>query len=265
MFDDSEEVFIELANAQRLDIIHKLREGGKNLSLLSKELKYTMQEVHRNLNRLTNAGLIEKNSNGTFALTTFGNTIITQIPSISFLSRNKTYFSDHTFGDIPMKFVQRIGALNSSTLIQGLVAVIEKIKDVYTHSNEYVYGMIPQVPLDIMETIVSVIQMQKIRFNYILPKQALVPKRGKEMLKEVKYTDLLKTGMVERKMIDVVKVGVILNETTGLVMFPSTKGDTDMSNVLYSSDTLFHEWCQDFFRYNWIKSRSFDEEQLRVV
>ncbi len=72
MFDDSEEVFIELANAQRLDIIHKLREGGKNLSLLSKELKYTMQEVHRNLNRLTNAGLIEKNSNGTFALTTFG-------------------------------------------------------------------------------------------------------------------------------------------------------------------------------------------------
>ena len=169
-----------------------------------------------------------------------------------------------------MKFVQRIGSLDNSMFISGLVAVIEEIKELYRHSEEYIYGMIPQVPLDLMEVAASTVTERKIKFHYILPKNAIIPKKGKDFLNEINYQELLKKGLVERKMIEEVKVSVVLNEKKALVMFPSVKGETDM-NGAFSSDIdrennrLFHEWCLDYFRYCWLDSKPFDNSKLREV
>jgi len=154
--ESTQRIFFELASDQRLSILFKLNRkqqsetGVYNLSKLAKHLNVTMQEVHRNLNRLMDAGLIEKDSTGIFSLTTFGNAIINQIATFDFLSRNKEYFSTHTFGkETPMKFIQRIGALNNCEFNSGVVAVIELWKQhIYRESTEYIYGMLPQVPLD---------------------------------------------------------------------------------------------------------------------
>src|SRR5205823_9140053 len=129
--EDTEQTYVELASEQRLSILLKLTERDTKLSQLAKDIGVTMQEVHRNVNRLMDVGLIKKNSEGTFSLTTFGNTIIKQIPAYDFLSRNKEYFSGHTLGDIPIKFIQRIGALDNSEYIHGMVAVIELWKHIY--------------------------------------------------------------------------------------------------------------------------------------
>ena len=270
VFEDSEKTFIELSNSQRLQIINALTHSSMNLTLIAKHLGITMQEAHRNFNRLMDAGIVSKDSSGSYSLTTFGNTIVTQIPSINFLSKNKNYFSDHYFADLPMKFVQRIGSLDNSKFIQGLVAVIEEIKEMYRFSEEYIYGMIPQVPLDLMEVAAKTVKERKIKFNYILPKNAAIPKKGKDFLNEINYQELLKNGLVERRMIEDVRVSVVLNEKKALVMFPSIKGETDMNGAFSNSihkenNKLFHEWCLDYFRYCWLSSKPFDNAKLREV
>jgi predicted transcriptional regulator len=270
IFEESERTFIELSNSQRLQIINALKNASMNLTLIAKHLGITMQEAHRNFNRLMDAGIVTRDSKGSYSLTTFGNTIMTQIPSINFLSKNKNYFSDHYFADLPMKFVQRIGSLDSGKFIQGLVAVIEEIKELYRHSEEYIYGMIPQVPLDLMEVAVKTVTERKIKFNYILPKNAAVPKKGKDFLNGINYQELLKNGLIERKMIDEVKVSIVLNEKKALVMFPSIKGETDMNGAFSNgidreNNKLFHEWCLDYFRYSWLDSKPFDNSKLREV
>jgi predicted transcriptional regulator len=270
IFEESEKTFIELSNSQRLQIINALKNASMNLTLLAKHLGITMQEAHRNFNRLMDAGIVSRDSNGSYSLTTFGNTIMTQIPSINFLSKNRNYFSDHYFENLPMKFVQRIGSLDNSNFISGLVAVIEEIKELYRQSQEYIYGMIPQVPLDLMEVAAKTVMERKIKFNYILPKNAAIPKKGKDFLNEINYPELLKKGLVERKMIDEVKVSVVLNEKKALVMFPSVKGETDMNGAFSNSidrenNKLFHEWCLDYFRYSWLDSKPFDNSKLREV
>jgi hypothetical protein len=169
-----------------------------------------------------------------------------------------------------MKFIQRIGSLDDSKFIQGLVAVIEEIKEMYRHSNEYIYGMIPQVPLDLIEVAAKIVMERKIKFNYILPKNAVIPKKGKDFLNEINYPELLKSGLVERKMIDDVKVSVVLNEKKALLMFPSIKGETDMNGAFSNSidresNKLFHEWCLDYFRYSWLDSKPFDHSKIREV
>jgi predicted transcriptional regulator len=270
IFEESEKTFIELSNSQRLQIINALENTSMNLTLLAKHLGITMQEAHRNFNRLMDAGIVSRDSNGSYSLTTFGNTIMTQIPSINFLSKNRNYFSDHYFANLPMKFVQRIGSLDNSNFIRGLVAVIEEIKELYRHSQEYIYGMIPQVPLDLMEVAAKTVMERKIKFNYILPKNAAIPKKGKDFLNEINYQELLKKGLVERKMRDEVKVSIVLNEKKALVMFPSVNGETDMNGAFSNSldrenNKLFHEWCLDYFRYSWLDSKPFDNSKLREV
>jgi predicted transcriptional regulator len=266
-FENTAETFVELASEQRLSILFKLATKGANLSGLSKELNITMQEVHRNLNRLMETGLIKKDSQGTFTLTTFGNTILKQIPTYDFLSRNKEYFSEHTLGDIPMKFIQRIGALTNSEYIPGMVAAIELWKELYNNSTKYIYGMLPQIPLDLIETIIPKIKDGGVKFSYILPQKAVVPRKRTDLLKNAGFQDLLKKGSVERRMVDRVPVGVVLNEKQATLMFPTFKGDTaDMNSMFYSKDDLlFHEWCLDYFRYCWYGSKSFDESKLQEV
>lgn len=266
----TEQIFFELASEQRLSILFKLTERDSKLAKLAKDLNVTMQEIHRNLNRLMGAGLIEKASDGTFSLTTFGNVIMTQIPTFGFLSRNRSYFSEHTFGDIPMKFIHRIGALDSSQYVSGVVAVIELWKHLYSQSSEYIYGMLPQIPLDLIEAIMPKIRNAGVRFNYILPEKAIVPKNRTQILQNSSYRELMRKGMVERRMVPKIQVAVVLSETQSTVLFPNLKHETDMNSLFYSSAIqvdkgLFHDWCLDFFRYNWYNSRSFDESKLVEV
>ena len=268
--ENTEQTFIELASEQRLSILLRLTEEDIKLSQLAKDLSVTMQEVHRNINRLMEVGLIKKYAEGTFSLTTFGDTIIKQIPAYDFLSRNKEYFLDHNLGQIPMKFGHRIGALNNSDYVSGLVAVIERWKQLYNESSEYIYGMVPQIPLELIESVIPKIKNDGVKFNYILPQKAIVPKKRTQLLTQSGYYDLLKMEkkIVDRRMVDRVQVAVVLNERQATVMFPTVKDKTsaDMNSMFYSrDDSLFHEWCLDYFRYCWYNSKPFDETKLLEV
>ena len=66
-------------------------------------------------------------------------------------------------------------------------------------------------------------------------------------------------------MVETVKVAVILNEKQAAVLFPTQKGETDMNMMFYSLDSVFHEWCLDYFRYRWYRSDIFDESKLEEI
>jgi predicted transcriptional regulator len=100
------------------------------MSTLSRSLKMSMQDAKRNLDNLLSEGLVERDSKGVFSLTTFGSMIVRQIPSMDFLSRNKEYFSDHNFGEIPDKFIHRIGELNDSKS-RRLKGCMQKLKNIF--------------------------------------------------------------------------------------------------------------------------------------
>jgi predicted transcriptional regulator len=269
-FISTSTIFFELASEQRLSILFRLSKQSSKLAQLAKDLDVTMQEVHRNLNRLQDSGLIRKDANGQFSLTTFGTTILQQIPTMNFLSRNKEYFSDHYLGNIPMKFVHRIGALDNSEYIEGLVAVLERWKQIYNSAREYIYGMLPQIPLELIETLLAILKQGGIKFNYILSQQTIVPKKRTDLLKDAGFQDLLKKGLVERRMVDRMPVAVILNEKEATVMFPTLKRAqpvADLNSIFYSGkdNLLFHEWCLDYFRYSWYGAKTFDESKLLEV
>ena len=256
--------FLELASEQRLNIIFGLREKKSKVSNMAKELGATVQEVHRNFERLDDAGLITKDKEGYYELTTYGNTICTQIPDLVFVSKYRKYFEDHDFGDIPQKFIQRIGALAEGQYVKGFVKVLEQWKEIYKNSNEYIYNILSEVPYttDLIEPIVDKVK-KGVKLNSILSESAIIPKERKKIFENLGLKKLIETGLLERKMKKDVKVVVVLNEKEACVMFPTIDGEADLSKMFYSNDPLFHEWCLDYFRYCWHGSDVFQESKLK--
>ena len=270
IFDETEEIFSSLANSQRLAILYIISNNNKKtLSSIAKELKITTQETHRNLNKLMNSNIIQKDFKGYFSLTVFGDMIIKNISAINFLSKHKRFFSEHNFHNIPIKFIQRIGALEKSDYLSGFVAVIEYIKRMYQNCEKYIYSILPQVPLDLIHTAIPIVRERGLKFKHILPIDALIPKISEEFLKNEGYSQLLHTGIIERRMISKTNLGIVLTEKQALVMFPLSKGNVDMnyifSNNVSMDDGLFHEWCLDYFIEIWNNAKTFDVSKLKKV
>lgn len=264
-FANTEKTFFELASEQRLAIIFQLYKKSAKISQIAKDLGITMQEAHRNVNRLQDAGLIEKDPEGIFALTTFGNTIIKQIPTFNYLSKHKEYFSEHVLGELPIKFIMRLGALDKSEYIKGVVAMLERWKDIYRDADQYICEIVSQVPMDLIEPAVTRVKEKGVKYSYVFPKDVIIPKGRKDLLKKLGHSELLNKGSIEHRMVEGVQVAVILNEKHAAVMFPTQKGETDMNMIFHSSDPVFHEWCLDYFRFRWYGSDIFDETQLKEI
>jgi len=262
LIDETAEYVLELASSQRLSILIGLLNKDLTPTIFAKEIGATKQEVHRNFLRLEKAGLIKKKVNGTYSLTTFGQTLCTQVPSLVFLSQNRRYFEEHNFGEVPHKFQMRCGQLANSQYIKGISKVLEQWKLVYKNSDEYVCEILSEVPLDLIEPLVKKIK-KGVKFNYIFSESAVVPKGRRALLKKLGFDKLVEKGLIKRKMEKNVQTVVVLNEKEACLMFPSLDGESDLSEMFYSDDPMFHEWCLDYFRYCWYGSDVFRESKLK--
>jgi len=235
--------FFEIGSEQRLSIILHLNEKDWSISPLSKKLEATITEVHRNFGRLQKAGLILKNLDGTYRLTVFGKLICSQIPAIAFVSDNRKYFENHNFGNLPTKFHHRVGELYEQKRIKGFVRILEKWKEIQMNATQYIYNILTNI-------------------HTIFAENAIVPEERKTIFKIKNFNKYVKEDLLVRRMIDKVSVVVILNEKEACIMFPNLDGQPDMSEMFYSVDPQFHEWCLDYFNHCWDNSSSFKENKL---
>lgn len=253
--------FLELSSEQRLSIVLKLQQSKSKVSVVAKELGATMPEVFRNFERLAKADIISKDADGYYSLTTYGRTICSQIPSLLFVSGSKKYFKTHDFGGIPQKFVQRIGALSQGKHYKGFTRVLEQWKNICENSQEYIYDILSEEPPDLMEPMISKAK-SGIKINSIFSVSTVIPKDRQKIIEKLGVKKLVSDGIIERRLLKQVGVVVVLNEKEACVMFPSTGGETDMSETFYSDDPMFHEWCLDYFRYCWSSAEPFSESKL---
>ena len=257
--------FFEIGSEQRLSIILHLNEKRWSISALAKKLNATVTEVHRNFKRLEKTGLILKDSDGTYHLTVRGENICCQIPSIAFVLGNTKYFENHNFGELPIKFRQRIGDLYEHKHINGVVRVLEKWKQVHNNASQYIYNILTEVPYS--KEIIDVVEEKltnKIKIHSIFAERAITPDDRKEIFKRKNFGRFIKEDLLIRKMIGNVSIVILMNEKESCIIFPNMQGEPDMSKMLYSTDSQFHEWCLDYFEYCWKNSSSFKESKLSV-
>ena len=229
---------------------------------MAKKIDATNQEVHRNFMRLEDGGLILKTKDGTYDLTTYGKTMCAQVPTLVFLSKNQKYFENHDFGGVPKKFVLRVGQLSEGEYVKGITKVLEKWRDIFGNSKKYVYGILVEEPLELIEPLIKKAK-SGVKVQSIFSESAIVPKTRKKILEKMDFQKLIDSKQIERKMKKTVKTVVVLNEKEACVSFPEIGGDSNITELFFSDDPMFHEWCLDYFRFSWYGSDIFQERKLK--
>ena len=256
--------FLELASEQRLNILINLAEKNLNISKLAKLLDATSPEIHRNVHRLTKTGLIEKTKDGNYELTTFGKAVLVQIPSFSFVSENKKYFSTHTLGNLETKFIQRLGSLQEKKQIKGFVKVLEKWKNIHENAEKYIYNILSEVPYssDVIDVVSSKLK-NKIHICSVFAEKAIIPEERKKIFEQKGFHKYVMDGILERRIGKEVTVGVLVTEKEAAVFFPNLSDELDLSEMFFSSEPSFHDWCYDYFQWCWKNSTAFQESKLK--
>ena len=256
--------FLELASEQRLNILEKLSEENLSNSKLAELLDATKPEIHRNVTRLTKAGLIKKNSDGDYELTVYGNAILLQIPSLTFFADNNDFFSNHTLGNLETKFIQRIGALNNKKQVKGFVKVLEKWRQIHENADKYIYNILSEVPYsgDIIEVISKQLK-NNVKIHSVFSDQAIIPEERRKIFEEKGFQKYVKNESLERRIKKGITVVVLVTDKESAVFFPNEEGIPDLSMMFYSSDKDFREWCRDYFDWCWENAASFQESKLQ--
>lgn len=258
------EVFMELAGESRYAILLLLEKQKQRSALMAKELNLTIQETHRNTSRLSEKGLIKKDSEGYFSLTPYGRIFVSQLVPFGFLNKYKDYFAEHFPTDLPPKFLQRIGSLRNCELIQGNFAIVDKWISIAEEAKEYLRIITSQIPPEFFKQKVSRAK-KGTKVFLIHGKNTIAPKGFKKELTSASLRSLISQGVYKRKMVEKIQTMMVLNEKSGTLFFPNLKGDPDMYYAFISDDPEFHEWCADYFDYIWDKAGTYDASKIREI
>ena len=263
---DSEKIaisFLELASEQRLNILQNVAKNKLNISKLADILDATKPEIHRNVTRLSKAGLIEKNTDGNYGVTVYGNAVLVQIPSMTFFTENQQFFKNHTLGNLDDKFIQRIGALENKKYVKGYVKTLEKWRQIHENAEKYIYNILSEVPYsgDIIDVISKQLK-NNLHIRSVFSDKVIIPEEREKIFEEKDFQKYVKKGNLERKMKKNVSVVVLVTDKESAVFFPNFEGTTDLSEMFYGSNAKFREWCYDYFVWCWDNGTSFQESKL---
>jgi len=90
------DLYFELSNEDRLEILRKLEGETLNVTGIARELEITTQECSRHLARLSEAMLVERNPEGGYSLSQYGRLSLRIIAGQSFVSEHRDYFNAHS-------------------------------------------------------------------------------------------------------------------------------------------------------------------------
>ncbi|MGI0039008.1 MAG: helix-turn-helix transcriptional regulator [Nitrososphaera sp.] len=254
------DLFMELASETRCALLASLGRRPARLSTLARELGITIQDVHRNVNRLAEAGLV-KRENNEFCITQFGSAVAGQIPYFAFLAARREFFKEHAFGGIPAKFIQRIGALERCELVSSVTPVMEALKKLEMSAKSRLKIIAAQAWAEegniLVDRARSGVDVQVVvGRNTIFPKD--VAESGRNTMREL-------DGRMKSRMADSVGFGLYIADGQSAVMLPNLKGEVVMDALLAGSDPVFCEWCADLFDHVWERAGPFDMTKVTVV
>lgn len=234
-------LLFELSNENRLRILLELQDRAMRLTHLSEQLDLTVQETSRHLSRLCDAKLIEKDVDGFYHPTPYGEHSRELLSGLWFLSRHREYFTLHTLSHIPREFVSRIGDLVNCTFEDDVMVAFHSVENMIEEAQKYMWILSNQILMSTRPFLVKAVE-RGVEFRLILPED-MTPPPGFEPIPAI-------TKRMEMRTMKRIDVGLAMCEKEGVVTFPTTDGRIDYLGYGLT-DERSHKWCRDLFLYYW--------------
>lgn len=235
-------LFYELASEDRIAILRELCLSQLKMQDIARRLDLTATEASRQLQRMSQAKLLERGPEGTYSTTQLGKLLLTLSVSMELVYKNDDYFLAHDITKIPLPFVNRIGELSQAILVADLNLDLARWETLIKSAKDRVWVMTPQA-MGHLSRVMADILLEGVKLRSIFC----------ENVRESKIS--LPSGKnVERKLLPAVPVIMIISEKEASVSFPRLDGNVDYPSF-FGTDSTFLKWVNDLFLYYWEQAK----------
>ncbi len=227
-----ERLFFELASESRLGVLHELHTKNLRMQEIASRLDLTATEAVRQLKRLTEASLIQRRPEGSYAITEYGKLVLQLSSSLEFVFKHKEYFLTHDIWRLPHQFVNRICELSQTNLMTDTMEGISKTEQVLREAEQYVWGFGEGRFTEAMSTIANEHIRRSVEYKILSP------------LPPAKLQNL------ENRTLSDIPAVLALTEKEAVICFRLIGGRVDYAGF-FGKDPIFLSWVKDLFLYYW--------------
>jgi predicted transcriptional regulator len=240
--DRAADLFFQLSSTDRKRILSVLQKENIHLNGLAKRLDMTATETFRQLQRMTEAGLLEKLPDGKYRLTPYAKFVIELASPLEFVSRFREHFQHHDASLIPYEFRARLGELSGGVVVVNTVEMYNKIAEMVNEAEKRIYVTV--------EGFESLLNVTRERFQQGLKVKWLMYERYRARAKSFLRSD---TQFPEMRLSASIPIDITLTDKAAAIALTSNK---DISySVFFGADSNFLRWTEDMFAYEWEKAK----------
>jgi predicted transcriptional regulator len=232
-----EKLFFELASESRLGILRKLMEKDWKMNEVARKLDLTTTETFRQLQRLSEGLLVQKQPEGTYAITEYGRVVLQLSASLDFVFKHKEYFVKHDFSWLPPQFLNRISELAQADLRMGMVESTMKSSTLIGEAEKFMWAISPEPVPQAFDAIAK--QIPKGAEYRILSPQPPV-----------------KLPNLENRTLSDPPAIMAITEKEAVICFRFKEGRVDYAGF-FGKDSVFLNWVKDLFLHYWNKGKRF--------
>ena len=264
------DLYFELSNEDRLEILHRLRDTPMNVTRLARELEITTQECSRHTARLSEARLIAKDTEGAYSLTPYGRLSLRLIAGQSFVAEHRGYFNGHSLDVHPQGLVARIGELGAGKLTGNAMVTFGLVENIMRDAEEYILMIHDQYLLSILPLLVSAmkrgVKLRTVELESRGERRNLNPERPGYISQEDEdfFIQSWDEKNSQSRFTEDIHVFLYINEKEAVIAFPHAEGGFDYLGFS-STDPAFHKYCVDTFDHYWEQGAPPSRERVLSV
>lgn len=234
-----DKLFFELASESRLGILYELQIKNLKMQEIGQKLSLTHTEVFRQLQRLSEALLIQKQLDGSYAITQNGILLLRFADAFKFVSKFKQMLLTRDIQRIPYQFVNRLGELVEASLSTNSIEMVNSAEQLIINSEKYLW-IIGERPLSFLAPRVAEKVQKGLSIKLLFDESC---SKYYENVPEVK-------GMIEKRVIANIPLILIINEKSAGINMLSIDGRADNA-IFFGGDPALLKWASDLFLFYW--------------
>ncbi len=238
-----EKLYFELASESRLGILRELKDQDGKMKVIANKLNLTTTETFRQLQRLNEALLAQKQPDSSYAITEYGRFVLQLSGSFEFIYKYRQYFSTHDFQRLPYQFQNRIGELSSASLGTDTMENINLAERITREAEQYMWGGGVEQSLNISSILKKSIP-KGVKYKFLFPQRFINPRPLPPQM----------AGAIEWRSFEDLPVNIVLTEKEAGISFCLVGGKADYAGFA-GKDPVFLGWVKDLFNYYWEKGK----------
>jgi len=243
--EELSKLFFELASESRLGILQKLEDRGLRMQEVARVLGLGDTETSRQLQRLSEAMLIQKQPDGVYSITQNGKLLLEFSHSFEFVVKFKKCLVSRDLWRLPYQFINRLGELSEAYLITDVSEMMNSFENIILGAEKFLF-CIGRKPIRSL----SVKAGKPVEKG--VPLKLLFDEENQDY-----YRNYVQNKYFEMRVIPAAPAIMVVSEKCATINLLSLDNRQDV-RMFYGQDPKILKWATDLFQYYWDQGKHFE-------